>query len=249
MKHQALLLLSGVLCSGVLWSGESRAVDRSIDVPAKVAVCWGFLTNSSATKQSRTLGVGFWQRASGAKPGVGAVFASAMEYQLPEAAPSRVRSATFRFSGRPSQCVGAEPVVVDVFAYVGDGRGEIGDMSAGSHIAQLSADCNDRAAFSRPIDVTNIVRQASVASGVRFVGFNVRKANNRQGPGLFDLTTGKLTVVIGDEVMDKRGLPRNDAAAAHKGMPPVAAAQRPRMQTHTREADVSSTEALRRAER
>jgi hypothetical protein len=73
----------------------------------------------------------------------------------------------------------------------------------------------------------------------------VRKANNRQGPGLFDLTTGKLTVVIGDEVMDKRGLPRNDAAAAHKGMPPVVAAQRPRM----READVSSTEALRRAER
>jgi len=193
MKHQALLLLSGALCSGA-----SMAVDRSIDVPAKVAVSWGYLTNSTAAKQSRALGVGFWQRASGAKPGVGEVFASAMEFQLPEAAPNRVRSATFRFSGKPSQCVGAEPVVVDVYAYAGDGRGEIGDTSAGSRIAQLSADCNDHAAFSRPIDVTHIVRQSTVAAGIRFVGFNVRKANNRQGPGLFVLTPGKLTVVLGE---------------------------------------------------
>ena len=43
------------------------------------------------------------------------------------------------------------------------------------------------------------MRQQSVASGVRYVGFNVRKANNRQGPGLFELAPGKLTVVLADE--------------------------------------------------
>ena len=186
MKRQTLILLSGALSLTTC-----MAADRSIAVPAKVAVSWGYLTNSTAVKQSRTLGVGFWQRASGAKPGVGEVFASAMEYQLPEAAPTRLRSASFQFSGTPSQCVGTEPVVIDVYAYTGDGRGEIGDTPAGTKIAQLSADCTDRTAFSRPIDATHIVRQTTVPAGVRFVGFNVRKANNRQGPGLFALTPGK----------------------------------------------------------
>ena len=231
MNHQAMLLLTSAL-----WSGAGMAVDRSIDVPAKVAVSWGTLTNSTVAKQSRALGVGFWQRASGAKPGVGEVFASAMEYQLPDAAPNRVRSATLRFSGKPSQCVGAEPVVVDVYAYAGDGRGDIGDTTTGSRIAQLSADCNDHAAFSRPIDVTHIVRQSTVSAGIRFVGFNVRKANNRQGPGLFVLAPGKLTVVIGDhDGADKRALPHAGAAAVQKSTS-VAAGQ-PRMREATANAN------------
>jgi hypothetical protein len=145
--------------------------------------------------------VGFWQRSSGAKAGVGANFVSVLEYQLPEAAPARVRSASFQFSGRPSQCVGAEPVVIDVYAYAADGKADVNDAKAGSRVTQLSADCTDKAAFSRPIDVTAIVRQQAVASGVRFVGFNIRKANNRQGPGLFDLSAGKLTVVLADQAM------------------------------------------------
>jgi len=214
MKRQALLLLWSAL-----FATTAMATDRSVSASPEVAVCWGYLTNSTAVKQSRTLGVGFWQRASGAKPGVGEVFASAMEYQLPEAAPNRLRSATFQFSGKPSQCVGAEPVVVDVYAYVGDGKGELGDMTAGTKIAQLTADCTDHAAFSRPIDVSHIVRQTIVASGIRFVGFNVRKANNRQGPGLFALAAGKLTVVLGDERIDKR--PMNQATAATPPAKPV----------------------------
>lgn len=234
MKRQALILLSGALSLTTC-----IAADRSIAVPAKVAVSWGYLTNSTAVKQSRTLGVGFWQRASGAKPGVGEVFASAMEYQLPEAAPTRLRSASFQFSGTPSQCVGTEPVVVDVYAYTGDGRGEIGDTTAGTKIAQLSADCTDRAAFSRPIDVTHIVRQTTVPAGVRFVGFNVRKANNRQGPGLFALTAGKLTVVIADQDVDKRPMARAAVPAAPKPGPVAAAvtpARAPAVRgTHSRE--------------
>jgi hypothetical protein len=47
--------------------------------------------------------------------------------------------------------------------------------------------------------VTAIVRQQAVASGVHFVGFNIRKANHRQGPGLFSLSAGKLTVVLADQ--------------------------------------------------
>jgi hypothetical protein len=188
-----------LLVAGVLACGSAAAADRAIPVPPTIAMSWGYVIPGAQVNPHRTMGVGFWQRSSGAKAGVGAVFVSTMEYQLPEAAPARVRSATFQFSGRPSQCVGAEPVVVDVYAYAADGKSAVSDASAGSRVAQLSADCTDRNAFSRPIDVTSIVRQQSVASGIRFVGFNVRKANNRQGPGLFDLAAGKLTVVLADQ--------------------------------------------------
>jgi hypothetical protein len=202
MKRHALLVLWAALSSTAC-----VAADRAIDVPAKTAMAWGYLTpNSTLVKPSRTLGVGFWQRGSGAKPGVGEVFVSAMEYQLPEAAPVRLRSATFQFSGKPSQCVGNEPVVVDVYAYSGDGKSDVGDATAGTKVAQLSANCTDHAAFARPIDVTHIVRQTTTAAGLRFVGFNVRKANNRQGPGLFNLSAGKLTVVIADQDIAKPAL-------------------------------------------
>jgi len=204
-----------LLCIGALSSTACMAADRSIAVPAKVALAWGYVVpNSTAVKPSRTLGVGFWQRASGAKPGVGEVFVSAFEYQLPEAAPARLRSATFRMTGKPSQCVGNEPVVVDVYLYRGDGKSDIGDATAGSKVAQMSADCNDHAAFSRPVDVTSHVRQHLVASGVSFVGFNVRKANNRQGPGLFALTPGTLTVVIADQDIAARGTGHPGATVA-----------------------------------
>jgi hypothetical protein len=88
-----------------------------------------------------------------------------------------------------------------VSAYAADGRADVGDAHAGSRIAQLSAQCGDNAAFARPIDVTAIVRQLSVPAGVRYVGFNIRKANNRQGPGLFDVAAGKLTIVLADEAL------------------------------------------------
>ena len=161
----------------------------------------GFPTHTNAPRLRPNLGVGFWQRASGAAAGVGSNYITALEYQLPEAAPARVRSASFQFGGRPSQCVGAEPVVIEVNAYAGDGQGNVNDTRAGSRVAQLSADCNDRNAFSRPIDVTAIARQLSVASGVRYVGFNIRKANNRQGPGLFELAPGTLPVVLADHAV------------------------------------------------
>jgi hypothetical protein len=217
MNRQAWLLLMGLLSSTA-----AGAADRAIAVPAKAALSYGFMTNSTKVQPSRQLGVGFWQRGSGAKPGVGDVFVSVMEFQLPEAAPSRVRSATLQFSGKPSQCVGAEPVVIEVYAYVGDGRGDVADANVGTRVAQLHAVCTDQNAFARPIDVTQIVRQTSVASGIRHVGFNVRKANNRQGPGLFNLSAPKLSVVIADQDLDKRtagqvgvpGMPKPPVAKA-----------------------------------
>ena len=223
MNRQSLLLFLGALVSSA-----GMAADRPIAVPAKVAMSWGYVTGSTLVKPSRTMGVGFWQRASGAKPGVGEVFVSEMEYQLPEAPANRLRSASFQFSGTPSQCVGNEPVVVDVYAYAGDGKADVADTTVGSKIATLSADCTDRAAFSRPIDVTHIVRQTTVASGIRFVGFNVRKANNRQGPGLFVLTPGQLTVVIADQDVD-RSAARSGAASG----PRAAAAMVPPMPVAT----------------
>jgi hypothetical protein len=140
-----------VLVAFTAASGTALAMERSIVVQPKVTASWGYVTQSTVVKPSRTMGVGFWQRASGAKPGVGETFVSAMEFQLPEAAPARVRRATFQFSGKPSQCIGNEPVVVDVHTYAGDGRADIGDASAGTKIAQLRADCTDHAAQAKNV--------------------------------------------------------------------------------------------------
>jgi len=108
--------------------------------------------------------------------------------------------------------------VIEVSAYAADGRADVADAHAGSRVAQLSAQCGDNAAFARPIDVTAIVRQLSVPAGVRYVGFNIRKANNRQGPGLFELSPGKLTVVLADEAMAQgaRSRPSAPAVAAQQ---------------------------------
>jgi hypothetical protein len=188
------------LAAGLVVSAAGSAAERAIAVPPVVQMSWEFVTPGTGARLRPHLGVGFWQRGSGAKPGVGANYVSALEYQLPEAAPARVRSATFQFSGRQAQCVGAEPVVIDVHAYAADGRADVADAHAGTRVAQLSANCTDNPAFSRPIDVTAIVRQLSVPAGIRHVGFNIRKANNRQGPGIFNLAAGKLTVVLSDQV-------------------------------------------------
>jgi hypothetical protein len=190
-----------ILLTTMLAAGSAAAADRTIVLNAVNTSSWEFPTHTNAPRQRPQMGVGFWQRASGAKPGVGSVYAAAMEYQLPEAAPARVRSASFQFSGKASQCSGAEPVVVEVSAYAGNGRAEVQDTQSGSRVAQLSADCADNPAFARPIDVTAMVRQMSVASGVRHIGFNVRKANNRQGPGLFTLYAGKLSIVLADQAV------------------------------------------------
>jgi hypothetical protein len=177
----------------------SLANDRAIALSPVMAMSWEFVTPGNGARARPTLGVGFWQRASGAKPGVGSVYVATMEYQLPETLPSRVRSASFQFSGRQAQCAGAEPVVIDVYAYPADGKGELADASAGVRVAQMRADCATNPAFNQPIDVTQIVRQLSVPAGIRHIGFNMRKANNRQGPGIFNLSAGKLTVVVADQ--------------------------------------------------
>ena len=212
MDQRLLALLMGALVSGA-----SVAADRAIAVSPAVQMSWEFATPGTGARLRPSLGVGFWQRASGAKPGVGANYVTALEYQLPEAAAARVRSASFQFSGRQSQCAGAEPVVVDVYAYAAAGKADVSDAGAGTRVAQFSANCTDNPAFARPIDVTAIVRQQSVASGIRYVGFNIRKANNRQGPGLFFVTAGKLTVVLADQAVAppqaKAAMPGNAMAA------------------------------------
>jgi hypothetical protein len=187
-----------ILAAALGSAGAALANDRAIVLSPVMAMSWEFVTPGTGARGRPTLGVGFWQRASGAKPGVGSVYAATMEYQLPETSPSRVRSATFQFSGKQSQCAGAEPVVIDVHAYAADGKGDVADASAGTRVAQMRADCATNPAFNQPIDVTAIVRQLSVPAGIRHVGFNMRKANNRQGPGIFSLAAGKLTVVVSD---------------------------------------------------
>lgn len=214
MKRKLLMLLLGGL-----GTASAFATDRAIPLSPVVSMSWGYVTPGTAVEPARNPAVGFWQRASGAKPGVGIVFVAAMEYQLPETPPSRVRSATFRFSGKQTQCTGAEPVVIDVYAYPANGKAEVADASAGVRVAQMRADCATNPAFNQPIDVTQIVRQLSVPSGIRHVGFNMRKANNRQGPGLFGLNAGTLTVVVADQELAQGPVPAPRPAPAPAPQP------------------------------
>jgi hypothetical protein len=182
-------------------SSTAWGVDRQIGVDASLKAGYSQLTGGAPSPWGVAQGVnvGFWQRSSGAAQGVGSNNIATMEYQLPEVQPTRIRSAIFQFSGRAIQCSGDEQVVVDVFAYPGDGRSDVTDSTAGTRIATLSADCKDNPAFNKPIDVTHLVRQLSVPSGVRHVGFNVRKGNNRRGPGFFGVYPGKLNIVVADQ--------------------------------------------------
>jgi hypothetical protein len=189
----------------MLHAGAALAVDRQIAVNPVMSVTWSYSAGEPTvrTAQGRGLNAGFWQRSSGAKAGVGSNNVATIEFQLPEVAPARIRSARYEFSGVAIQCAGNEPVVFDVYAYAGDGKADIADATAGGRVAQLSADCRDKPAFARPIDVTNIVRQRSVPSGVRHVGFNIRKANNRLGPSFMGIHPGKLTIVVADQDVAK----------------------------------------------
>jgi hypothetical protein len=195
LDRRALLALLATLATPAL------AVDRQIGVDAALTASYSQLTGGppSPWAVGRGLNVGYWQRGSGAAQGVGSNNIATIEYQLPEVQPTRIRSAIFQFSGRAVQCIGDEQVVVDVFAYAGDGRSDVTDSTAGTRVATLSADCKDNPAFSRPIDVTNLVRQLSVPSGVRYIGFSVRKGNNRRGPSFFGLYPGKLNITVADE--------------------------------------------------
>ena len=182
-------------------AGSAFAVDRQIGVDASLKVGYSQLTGGAPSPWGVAQGVnvGYWQRSSGAAQGVGSINIATMEYQLPEVQPTRIRSAIFQFSGRAVQCHGDEQVVVDVFAYPGDGRSDVTDSTAGMRVATLSADCRDNPAFNKPIDVTHLVRRLSVPSGVRHVGFNVRKGNNRRGPSLIAVYPGKLNIVVADQ--------------------------------------------------
>jgi hypothetical protein len=143
--------------------------------------------------------VGFWQRSSGAKQGVGSINTGVVEFQLPENAHSESAPATLQFRARASQCAGAEPVLFEVFGYAGNGRADPADAISGVRLAQLTANCSDNPAFAQPFDVTNVIRQLSVPSGLRFVGFNVRKMNHRALPSYFGFSAAKLTIVVASE--------------------------------------------------
>src|SRR4051812_31116377 len=222
MKHTWPILLGGAVAASA-----ALANDRAITLSPGMATSWEFVTPGTGARQRPSLGVGFWQRASGAKPGVGSVYATTMEYQLPETPPSRVRSATFQFSGKAAQCTGAEPVVIDVYAYPADGRADVSDATAGVRVAQMRADCATNPAFNQPIDVTAIVRQLSVPAGIRHVGLSMRKANNRQGPGLFSLVPGKLTVVVADKDLAHLPPPAMLPSTSGQAAPAVGTARGP----------------------
>ena len=195
--------LKAIVGAGALTAAAlSTAADRQIGVDPMMSVHWGTLTGGPTTPAA-TMGnnmmVGFWQRSSGAKQGVGSINTGVVEFQLPENPPQKIRSATLQFRARASQCSGAEPVVFEVFGYPGNGRPDPSDATSGVRLGQLTANCADNPAFTQPIDATHLVRQLTVPSGLRYVGFNVRKMNHRALPSYFGFSAAKLTIVVAQE--------------------------------------------------
>lgn len=181
---------------------SASAVDREIGIDPMLSVHWSTLTGGPTTpaaQMANNMMVGFWQRSSGAKAGVGSINTGVVEFQLPENPPQRIRSATLQFKARASQCSGAEPVVFEVFGFPGNGRPDPADATMGTRLGQLTANCSDNPAFTQRIDATHLVRSLTVPSGLRFVGFNVRKMNHRAGPSFFGFSAAKLTVVVASE--------------------------------------------------
>ncbi len=206
-RHEARIRIASVVvasgCAAALtWPALSMAADRQIGIDPMLSVHWSTLTGGPTTPAA-TMGnnmmVGFWQRSSGAKAGVGSINTGVVEFQLPENPPQRIRSATLQFKARASQCSGAEPVVFEVFGFAGNGRPDAADATSGQRLAQLTANCTDNPAFTQVIDVSNLVRQLTVPSGLRFVGFNVRKMNHRAGPSYFGFSAAKLTIVVAEQ--------------------------------------------------
>jgi hypothetical protein len=193
--------LSTALCAAIFAASCAQAADRQIGVDPMLSVHWGTLTGGppAQAQMGNNMMVGFWQRASGAKPGVGSINTGVVEFQLPENPPQRIRSATLQFRARASQCAGAEPVVFEVFGYAGNGRPDALDATSGVRLGQITANCADNPAFTQPIDASYLVRQLSVPSGLRFAGFNVRKVNHRAGPSYFGFSAAKLTIVVASE--------------------------------------------------
>lgn len=181
---------------------SASAVDREIGIDPMLSVHWSTLTGGPTTppaQMANNMMVGFWQRSSGAKAGVGSINTGVVEFQLPENPPQRIRSATLQFKARASQCSGAEPVVFEVYGFPGNGRPDPADATMGTRLGQLTANCSDNPAFTQRIDATQLVRSLTVPSGLRFVGFNVRKMNHRAGPSFFGFSAAKLTVVVASE--------------------------------------------------
>jgi len=198
MGLKTMMVLAG--CAAAF--SNAGAADREIGIDPMLSGHWSTLTGGTAPAQptlGRNMMVGFWQRSSGAKAGVGSINTGVVEFQLPENAPQKIRSATLVFRARASQCSGAEPVVFEVFGYAGNGRPESADATSGVRLGQLTANCADNPAFSQPIDATHLVRQLTVPSGLRFAGFNVRKMNHRAGPSFFGFSAAKLTIVVAQE--------------------------------------------------
>ena len=199
MKRKLGFLLA---FSVVSFPWASSAVDRQIGIDPMLSVHWSTLTGGPTTPAA-TMGnhmmVGFWQRSSGAKAGVGSINTGVVEFQLPENSPQRIRAATLQFKARASQCAGAEPVVFEVFGFAGNGQPDPADAISGQRLGQLTSNCTDNPAFTQVIDVSNLVRQLSVPSGLRFAGFNVRKMNHRAGPSFFGFSAAKLTIVVADQ--------------------------------------------------
>ena len=223
IRIASVVLASG--CAAALtWPAHSMAADRQIGIDPMLSVHWSTLTGGPTTPAAamgNNMMVGFWQRSSGAKAGVGSINTGVVEFQLPENPPQRIRSATLQFKARASQCSGAEPVVFEVFGFAGNGQPDPADAITGQRLGQLTANCTDNPAFTQMIDVSNLVRQLSVPSGLRFAGFNVRKMNHRAGPSFFGFSAAKLTVVVADQ--DVAAVPNPAAIGGTAGGPTAGA--------------------------
>ena len=180
-------------------SSTAWGVDRQIGVDASLKVGYSQLTGGAPSPWgvAQSVAVGFWQRSSGAQGrridqhwhgGVSAAREATEAHPLGDAA---IQSARQPVLGRRAGRVRG--------VWLSRQRKERpGGCDRGNALAQLTANCTDNPAFTQLIDVTNLVRQLSVPSGLRFVGFNVRKGTTARAE-LLRVHPAKLTIVVADQ--------------------------------------------------
>ena len=104
MKRNPLFLLGLAAASTAAFGG-----DRAITVSPSLQSSWEFVTPGTGARLRPQLGVGFWQRASGAKPGVGANYVSVSNTSCPRrrrrasARPASSSAASSRNASAPSR--------------------------------------------------------------------------------------------------------------------------------------------------
>jgi hypothetical protein len=215
LSAMLLLVVPGVAHTSDRIIGNDAIAVASFDVP------YG-LTQGNISPMVGNLQAGFYP-ISGQQAGGRSVSGHAI-FRLPQVQPPRVRSATLQIVRNKGEqrCSGAEPVLIDLYAYISDGKLDLSDVGRGQRIHRSEGTCVD-SSFSEPLDVSAAVRTA-IATGGKFIGFSLRAGNTRRAYGLVAFNGNNPAIRDANRVRLLVTVADDDVAAVESASPALTAA-------------------------